>query len=315
MMDRGIYRIPKLSSLIFFESAARHGNFSKAASELQTSQPAVSRQIARLEKELSTKLFERSRSGVTLTDSGRRFRDAVVAGLGVIHAGAAEAVNQSNGNQVVVTCSHDISHLVIFPRYDALQDAVGEETRIRLLTYRQYPKIQPDDPLTDLEVIWNVSNVVQGMSTDNSATLFSEHVQLICSPDYAAAHADTIAKPFAEWRGLTLLDLKRPNQGWATWSDWYSKAECPFPPLRHQGFDTYIQVLEAAATGRGIALGWRNCIEQYVNTGALVMLNDAFVEFEGRLVATLTTKGRKNPVARKCLEFFKRLGLDRDTLG
>ena len=312
-MDRGLYRIPKLSSLIAFESAARNGNFSKAAGELNTSQPAVSRHIASLEKQLSTKLFNRSRSGVTLTDAGQRFRDAVVAGLGVIHAGTAEAITQSDGERVVVTCSHDISHLVIFPRFDALQDAVGKETRVRLLTYRDYPRVQPNDPLTDVEVIWSDANPFPHVAAEETAILAKEQVQMVCSPDYATAHAQTLAKPMAEWQGLTVLDFKRPNQGWVTWTDWYSGSEQPFPPLRHESFDTYIQVLEAAAAGCGIALGWRACIGQYLGTGALVMLDDDFVHFNGRLLAVLTAKGRKNPVALKCLEFFQRWAFDRGT--
>ena len=312
-MDYGPYRIPNLRSLIVFESAARHGNFSKAAGELHTSQPAVSRHIASLEEQLSTKLFERSRSGVTLTDAGERFRDAVVAGLRVIHSGVAEAISQSDGKQVVITCSHDISHLVIFPRFDALQDAVGEETRVRLLTYRDDPREQTNDPLTDVEVIWSKANPFPDMAAEETAILFNEEVQLICSPDFAAAHAETLAKPMTEWSGLTVLDFKRPNQGWITWTDWCSRSEQPFPPLLRESFDTYIQVLEAAATGRGVALGWRTCIDPYLDTGALVMLDDAFVQFDGRLFAALTAKGRKNPFARTCFVFFMRWAFNRGT--
>ena len=55
----------------------------------------ISRHISSLEIQLSVRLFERSRSGVSLTDAGHHFRDAVVTGLRVIHAGAAETASLS----------------------------------------------------------------------------------------------------------------------------------------------------------------------------------------------------------------------------
>jgi DNA-binding transcriptional LysR family regulator len=53
-----------------FVTAARHGNFTRAAKELHLSQPTVSGQIKALEENLSVVLFERKASGVALTKCG-----------------------------------------------------------------------------------------------------------------------------------------------------------------------------------------------------------------------------------------------------
>lgn len=53
-----------------FYVVAKHGNISKAAKELNVTQPAVSRIIANLESEYGTKLFYRSKNGVTLSKEG-----------------------------------------------------------------------------------------------------------------------------------------------------------------------------------------------------------------------------------------------------
>ena len=92
-MYRGSIPIPAESALIAFESAARTGSFSRAAVELRISQSAVRSRISGLEKQLSIRLFDRSRSGVRLTEAGRRFHEAVVTGLRVIQQGMAEAGN------------------------------------------------------------------------------------------------------------------------------------------------------------------------------------------------------------------------------
>ena len=86
MVAHGRYRVPAINTLVAFETAARLGNFSRAAVELKTSQPAISRQIARLEAFLSTRLFQRNRAGAVFTDAGRRFQEGVVHGLGILQA-------------------------------------------------------------------------------------------------------------------------------------------------------------------------------------------------------------------------------------
>jgi LysR family transcriptional activator of glutamate synthase operon len=54
-------------------AVARHASFTKGADALALAQPALSQQIASLERELGVKLFDRSSRKVTLTDAGRAF--------------------------------------------------------------------------------------------------------------------------------------------------------------------------------------------------------------------------------------------------
>ena len=58
-----------------FMTVVREGSFTKAASSLGVSQPAVSQNIAELEKATGVKLFERLRSEVRLTPQGEIFMD------------------------------------------------------------------------------------------------------------------------------------------------------------------------------------------------------------------------------------------------
>lgn len=58
-------------SLEIFVWVATLGSFRGAAARLNTTQPAVSQRIAQLEADLGTRLLERSRAGVALTERGR----------------------------------------------------------------------------------------------------------------------------------------------------------------------------------------------------------------------------------------------------
>lgn len=306
MKERGPYRIPSISALIAFESAARNGSFTLAAGELRTSQSALSRRIAALEEQLSARLFERSRAGVSLTAAGYRFRDAVVAGLAVIEAGAAEATGRSDRKEVVIACSHDVSQLVMYPGYDALREALGGEVELRISAHRSHSRHPPVDPEADLVLSWMAEHAVPSAAPQDVALFFREAVQLICSSEYAATHASVMDGPVAGWGGLTFLDTKRLNLGWTSWSDWFAAVGGPEHPPRFELLDSYIQVLEAAAAGYGVALGWRHFTERYLDSGAVILLDEGFVEFANSFVAVLTSKGRKNPSARECLSFFAR---------
>jgi DNA-binding transcriptional LysR family regulator len=57
--------------LYIFHTVARLGSFSKAAEELEISQPAVSIQVRELEKSLGNSLLHRMRRGLQLTDTGK----------------------------------------------------------------------------------------------------------------------------------------------------------------------------------------------------------------------------------------------------
>ena len=303
MMQRSPYRIPAANALAAFESAARHGSFTLAAREIGTSQSGVSRYIGQLEAWLGVRLFERSRAGVTLTDAGERYRDGVAAGLATIQRSGAEAAELANPEQVVIACSHEASHFLIMPRYAELRRALGEHVRIRVLTYHHYVQSLPSDPAADIRLTWDPADT----APEDRVVTHGEQVRPVCSPAYAAEHAQPLAGPVADWDGLTFLDLLRPNEGWATWEDWFAVAGQPHGSPRRLGLDCYTYVLEAAVGGSGVALGWRHFIERFLEAGTLVALGDGFVEFNRAYYGVLTAKGRRKPLARKCLAFFQSL--------
>jgi LysR family transcriptional regulator, nitrogen assimilation regulatory protein len=67
----------ELLELRYFVTVADAGSFSRASVKLGMTQPALSRQIQKLEEELRTNLFYRHGRGVTLTDAGRKLSDVV----------------------------------------------------------------------------------------------------------------------------------------------------------------------------------------------------------------------------------------------
>ena len=60
----------ELRTLEYFLAVTREGSISNAAKTLHISQPSLSRQLASLEKELGRQLYERTHTGVVLTEHG-----------------------------------------------------------------------------------------------------------------------------------------------------------------------------------------------------------------------------------------------------
>ncbi|WP_283801607.1 LysR substrate-binding domain-containing protein [Nitratireductor sp. GZWM139] len=63
-------RVPDLTRLRYFLAVAEELNFRKASERLNVAQPAVSRAVQALEKELGFRLFDRTTRRVSLTDAG-----------------------------------------------------------------------------------------------------------------------------------------------------------------------------------------------------------------------------------------------------
>ena len=66
----GVMRLEQIS---YFLQVAETQSMTGAAKELYISQPALSKQIALLEREVGVPLFERKARGVVLTSAGRQF--------------------------------------------------------------------------------------------------------------------------------------------------------------------------------------------------------------------------------------------------
>ena len=300
MAKSGSYRMPTTAALVAFECAARTGSFAGAAKELGTSQPAVSRHIASLEKQHGTKFFERSRTGVRLTEAGRNFHTRVAPALDMINRAVSETAEGSSGERVVIACSEPASHYVLRPKYDALREALGERTQIQPVIFYRYSRNLPLEPVADVVLDWEAT-----IGTEDRVTLFREAVRPVCSPEYTALHADLLNGPVSDWGGLTFLQPGSAEGDWASWEDWFRAAGRPRLAPRYIGFENYSYSLEAAVEGQGIALGWKHFVDRHLETGALVALGDGYLERDNHYCAALTEQGRIRPIARRCLSFLE----------
>ena len=261
------FKLPSLSALSAFESAARHCNFSRAAEELRTSQPAVSRHISGIEGMLGAPLFERERNRVSLTPDGQRLYHAVVAGFQEIGRAIDEIAQRPRRQTLTIACSYDIAHLWLMPRHDGLQDLLGAGTDIRIVASEYEHQALIQDRGTDVSLTY-LNPLPDGLE---SVHLFDEEVFPVCAPVFAERYSKEIAAD--ELARLPLLHLSKRNFGWASWETWFGVRgrEVPDDPNQRR-FSSYVYLLEAASEGAGLALGWAGLVERHLEQGRLVRI-------------------------------------------
>jgi len=134
----------EIEALRAFIEVERSGGVTRAAEVLYRSQPAVSRRIAHLERELGVPVFERVASGMVLTDAGRvllPFAERVLATLRDAEV-AVEEVRTAARGQVVVAIVGTLAGSSLTPVLRAFAEAhPGVELRLRTATSHEVSEL------------------------------------------------------------------------------------------------------------------------------------------------------------------------------
>jgi DNA-binding transcriptional LysR family regulator len=262
-MDPRRRLIPDIVTLQTFECAARHGNFTRAAEELNLTQSAISRQIRDLEAQTGMQLFERIRRRVVLSQAGRKFLPDVQRLLQQSEQLMVRAVaSGESGSALSIASLPTFGSRWLMPRLNKFIES-HPDTVITVAS-RSHP-FDFDEEGFDLAIHYGQPVWAHGTCT----FLCNEVILPVASPSLLAKA--TIANP-TDLQTMLLLHLTtRPK----LWSEWFEMSKVTADnAFRGNRFDQFSMVIEAAASGMGIALLPRYLIEAELASGRLQVLFD-----------------------------------------
>src|SRR5580658_9285423 len=91
-----------MHQLRYFAKVAELGNVTRAAEACHVSQPSLSQQIVKLERELGQRLFERLGRGVRLTEAGRRLKRYADQILSLTEDACTHVADSPDSGQIIL---------------------------------------------------------------------------------------------------------------------------------------------------------------------------------------------------------------------
>jgi LysR family transcriptional regulator, glycine cleavage system transcriptional activator len=270
-MHETLLRLPPLDPLRGFVAAARHLSFTRAADELCLTQSAISRQVQTLERALGVTLFRRGVRSLQLTADGARLAAAAEGWLAE-YARLAEAMRQPGERPVTVTASIGIAALWLVPRLRDFQQG-HPDTEVRLAASNRVMDLAHQD--IDLALRYCADRD----APPEAVKLFGESVMPVGHPSLVdGLELDATTLP-----GLTLLDYDEPGFPWLGWEHWLAAAGLEgLRPRARIGFSHYDQLIHAAATGQGLAIGRSVLVDPLIEDGRLKVLGGRQLPIAGR---------------------------------
>ena len=255
--------IPSANCLFTFEAAARHESFTRAAGELNITQPSVSRSVQQLEGWLDVTLFHRRHRAIELTAEGRRLYQELSNAFDHLYLTASTLQTSSHRESLNVSFSSTFISFWLAPRMNDFS--------------RKYPEIRLHIDVSDREdkdLAREGFDISLRVGEGNWGSLTSwqfadEEVFPVCSPAYLENYGPI--RSVADLPNHRLLQTDEPYRVRIAWKEW----------LNHNGVAAtnldYVLIctdpgslLQSVLEGQGVSLGWKFLVERKLEEGQLV---------------------------------------------
>ncbi len=289
-------KLPPLSALVAFEAAARLQSFTRAGPELNVTQAAISRQIAALEKFLGLRVFRRSRRGMVLTDEGRRLYGATSFAFQHLADAVDELVHGTRPVGISVYTTIAFAYFWLMPRLPRFR-ANFPGTSIQVISSDEDFDIYKDH--CDVAILFGGGSW-PGMETK---LLYQECISAVASPSYLRRQHKL--HTIDDITVGTLLHLEDEKRRWVDWPQWLRKMGARSTKSGDSlYFNNYPTLLQAAANGQGIALGWHGLIKEQLEDETLVEVLPNRLTTNQGYFATHSTASAMKPEVQALLNWI-----------
>lgn len=257
-------QLPPLNSLISFEVAARHLSFTKAASELNMTQGAISKQIINLEYQLGVKLFHRRTRSLELTGEGQLFWPQVHEAVELLQRATAELLPEPGRAQIEVRVPPTLAMRWLIPRLQSFRGSHPKvDLRLRTSLGATLAEFNLHRDQIDIAVVRLRKDGREDVPMSDYL-MDDDHV-VVCT----RAVAESLSSAPTALSQQTLLHSVTRKSAWKAWLS--TAGISSVDPEQGLFFDHYHFTLQAAADGIGVAVAPYPLVEEYLRTGRLVI--------------------------------------------
>ena len=292
-MTRLPRKLPTLTALQTFESAARLRSFKEAANELGVTPGAVSHQIKALEAQLGQKLFIRQHRGVLLSAQGTELFTSVETAFNDIAATVRQIQSSGSEMQVTVGATSAVSSLWLSPAILRFWREKNDTAVNQLVSDTRFTGIEPPelyirygrDPRSGLE----------------QQVLYRDTLVPVCAPQLAKQLGKLSLQQLAAQR---LIHMETDDSNWTTWQSWFQALG--YQERLNAGIrvNNYTIALAAAEDGAGVVLGWKRLVSPLLARGTLAVLGEHSIDAPNRFHLVSLPEQQLSPAAQQLREWL-----------
>ncbi|MDI1332512.1 LysR substrate-binding domain-containing protein [Pseudomonas sp.] len=255
-------KLPPLSALRAFESAARLKSVSKAATELNVTHPAISHQIKQLERHFGQSLLVKKGRGISVTDAGEELCTALTNAFDNIETACTRLSSSPQRTTLVVASLASVASRWLIPLLPNFT-ATHPEVQIRVVyASRTTENIDPD---IDILIRYCDGPYIGQYAAHH---LLSGATRPVCS-NTLLERIGPLQTP-ADFLKTNLLHDENNH----AWQEWFVSAGYPVPVLdRGMVFEDFNLMSTAAIASHGIALCPTDLIQDDIARKNLVVLS------------------------------------------
>jgi len=289
--------LPPLECLRFFDAAARHQSFARAAEELQVTPAAVAHRVKTLEKHLGHTLFDRDRRSVSLNSRGKACWGDVHGILTEIGEVIDRYRSGSQIRRLSIVVVESVAERWLMPK---IADFNAAQPDIAIEIETDHLGVDPNRNDFDVWITYDGGTKAPSADVALRETLFEDSLIALCSPALFETHGRP--RNLADLYSWPLLY----HLGWPSdWAQWFAAQGSPPPDLSHSsGFRLCSMLLHATLKGMGAAVGRPATMVPELEQGALVPLFDRYNAVPTRCCLMTTAAARRKPEVQAFREWI-----------
>jgi len=276
-------RPPSLRSIAAFEAVARHGSFHKAADEINLTTSAISHSVKALETRLNQQLFNRSSTGVSLTEAGISLLARVRLSLDLL-GDAFDVHPWQQDQRLIVSALPSVARRLIIPSLPDLMAAMpGLSFEVHATTAVESVESEVDVAIRFGPGRW------RGVEC---AFIAAEELIAVASPDYWQKPLPRTAEELLPFN--LILDRE------SSWRLWLSEEG-----LAIEDFQSTLKVtdsgllVDAALEGLGVSLVRSCLVRNELRSGTLLRLFDRALPLDNAYWAVWSGSSPKRAIIQE----------------